>query len=532
MRPRVPTASVNRRGCRASVLAATLLAVMSLGSCGDDGDDVAQRAGGTDGASTSTTGRAAVAAGSTIRAGRAVKGSWSKPGGTDDNARAAAGAAIDSSNVDQLDVAWTAPLTSSLSTTPLVADGTVYIQDGSGVVAAIDAATGVDVWRTEPFGAMIGPYGVALEAGRVFAMYGTKGVVALDAADGTTLWSRELTSTPTEGVGLQPAVVDGVVLASTIPVSIDGVYTGGDRGVLHGLDAVTGDVLWTFDTVESPDLWGHPEINSGGGAWYTPSYDDDRGLVYWGVGNPAPFPGTDEFPNGTSRPGDNRYTDSIVATDLHTGELSWFHQVTPHDLFDRDLIHTLIARPTGRGPVVVTTGKAGLVVGIDPDSHVVLWTAPVGRHQNDDLAELDGPTEIYPGTFGGVLTPPSTADGFVYLPVINAPTVLEPDKASYIGSQLGTNDGEIVAIDAASGAEVWSTEVPGDPLGATTVVNDLVLTTLLGGDLLALDRSDGSVVWSAKLPGGTNGWMAAVDDLLFVPVGNASPPQLVAYRLP
>jgi glucose dehydrogenase len=61
------------------------------------------------------------------------------------------------------------------------------------------------------------------------------------------------------------------------------------------------------------------------------------------VANPAPFPGTPEWPNGSSRPGPNLYTNSLVALDLATGELAWYHQVVPHDLFDRDQVHALIA---------------------------------------------------------------------------------------------------------------------------------------------------------------------------------------------
>src|SRR4029077_2614963 len=125
---------------------------------------------------------------------------------------------------------------------------------------------------------------------------------------------------------------------SSVPVSIGGIYTPGDRGVIYALDATTGAVKWTFDTVEGA-LWGHPEVNSGGGAWYPPAVDLERGLVYVGVANPAPFPGTAEHPNGTSRPGDNLYTDSIVALDLTTGAVEWFQQVTPHDIFDRDQVH-------------------------------------------------------------------------------------------------------------------------------------------------------------------------------------------------
>jgi outer membrane protein assembly factor BamB len=336
------------------------------------------------------------------------------------------------------------------------------------------------------------------------------------------------------GVDIQPTVFDGMVFASTVPISLGGIYQGGDRGVIHALDVSTGQERWQFDTIQSPDLWGNPTVNSGGGAWYPPAIDPARGLVYWGVANPAPFPGTPEFPNGSSRPGDNLYTDSTVALDVHTGTLRWYHQVVPHDLFDRDLVHTMIARPTSgaRREVVIGTGKGGVLVGLDPTTGTALWSTPVGSHQHDDLTSLDGPTKVLPGTFGGVLTPPATADGVAYVAAINAPSTLQPDKPSYIGSDLGLADGVVVAVDAATGKVRWSTKVPGDPLGGAIVVNDLVLTALLGGELVAIDRGTGKIVHTIDLPGGVNGWMVAVGDDLIVPVGNSNPPQLLAYRLP
>jgi len=289
-------------------------------------------------------------------------------------------------------------------------------------------------------------------------------------------------------------------------------------------------VRWTFDTVKG-DLWGHPEVNSGGGAWYPPAVDERRGLVYLGVANPAPFPGTPEYPNGTSRPGDNLYTDSLVALDLETGALRWHHQVTAHDIFDRDQVHALIARARGKD-VVVSAGKSGVLVGLDPTSGKVRWRREVGRHENDDLTALNGPTVVYPGTYGGVLTPPATADGVVYAAVVNAPATLRPDETAYFGAELGTADGEVVAVDARTGRVRWSTAVPGDPLGGATVVGDLVFTALLDGTVLALDRKRGEIVRSWTLGGPINGWMAALDDLLIVPVGQSRPPQLVALGLP
>ena len=255
--------------------------------------------------------------------------------------------------------------------------------------------------------------------------------------------------------------------------------------MLHALDAATGEVRWTFDTVESDDLWGNPDVNSGGGSWYPPAIDADRGLVYWGVANPAPFPGTAEFPNASSRPGPNLYTNSAVALDIQTGALRWYHQVVPHDLFDRDLVHTMLVDLGDDRDLVVATGKAGTVVGIDPDSGEPQWETPVGLHDNDDLDELRGPTVVAPGTFGGVLTPPAWAEGTVYVATVNAPTELRPDATAYFGAPLGTHDGNVTALDAASGDVVWDVTVPGDPLGAVAVVNDVVLTTLLAGEMVA-----------------------------------------------
>ena len=448
--------------------------------------------------------------------------------------RTAVGSRITSKNVETLDVAFTSeqPVAGTLSTAPVVVDGTVYFQGGSGVVVAVDADTGATRWTSAPGGGFnIGPYGVAIADGRVFADAGSKGVLALDQATGTELWRTRLTTTETLGVDIQPTVFDGIVFASTVPVSIAGIFTPGDRGVIYALDAATGAVRWSFDTVKGDDLWGHPEVNSGGGAWYTPAIDTERRIVYFGTGNPAPFPGTAEYPNGTSRPGANLYTESIVALDVDTGKLLWFHQVIPHDLFDRDQIHTLIARPAKGGEVVVSAGKSGEVVGLDPETGRVRWQRAVGTHRNDKLRKLEGPTDVYPGTYGGILTPPATADGVIYVATVNAPSKLPPDKPSYFGGELGTHDGQVVAINAANGKVVWDTKVPGDPLGGATVVNDLVLTALLDGTVVALDRDSGKVLWQHKAGGGINGWLAAVGDSLYIPVGDAKPPHLLALRL-
>jgi polyvinyl alcohol dehydrogenase (cytochrome) len=181
--------------------------------------------------------------------------------------------------------------------------------------------------------------------------------------------------------------------------------------------------------------------------------------------------------------------------------------------------------------VVISAGKSGIVVGLDPDTGQVLWQTSVGRHDHD-TGDLHGSTVVYPGTYGGIETPPATADGVVYVATLNAPSTLKPDEVAYVGSDLGTAPGDVVAIDAATGKVQWSQEVPGDPLGGATVVNDLVLTATLQGKVVALARNDGHIVWTYDAPGGINGWLSAVGDTLYIPVGNAKPSQLIALRLP
>ena len=449
------------------------------------------------------------------------------------NSRAVPTSTISAASVADLQQVWRTDLpgAGSLSTVPVVVDGIVYAQGSTGQVVAADLGTGALVWKSEPRGFNIGPFGVAVDDQRVYAIDGSQGVVALDRADGTQVWTADVTPTPTVGIDIQPIVVDGTVLVSSVPVSIGGIYTPGDRGVIYALDAATGGVKWTFDTVQG-DLWGHPEVNSGGGAWYPPAVDTTRGLVYVGVANPAPFPGTPEWPNGTSRPGDDLYTDSLVALDLSTGALKWFHQVTPHDLFDRDQVHALIAKDADGNDVVVSAGKSGVLVGLDPDDGTERWTTSVGEHHNDDLTSLDGPTEVTPGTFGGILTPPATADGIVYAAVVNAPASLSPDQTAYFGASFGQQKGAVVAVDATDGSVAWSTPVPGDPLGGAAVVGDLVLTVLLDGTLVALRRSDGQIVWTHDVGGGVNGWLSVSADRLIVPVGMSDPPALLALGLP
>jgi outer membrane protein assembly factor BamB len=515
--------SIRRRvavlGCLALVLAAC--------SGGDDAGDSGRSSGDASGAGSSVPPEVT-----------AAERDWPVPGRDYANSRAVTDSGITTATVDQLEEQWQAPLEGfgsigNAATTPLVLGDQVVMQSLDSTVRVFDRATGEMQWETPVEGGInIGPNGVAVGYGRVYAPKGMKEVFALDLETGEEVWSTEVVATETGGIDIQPQVVDGLVLVSTVPVSISGIYTGGDRGELVALDAETGDEVWRFDTVKGDgEVWGNSDINSGGGSWYPPAVDVDAGVVYWGVANPAPFPGTEKFPNGSSRPGDNLYTDSVLAIDVKSGELLWHRQVFPHDLFDRDHVHTMLVE-TPDGVSLVSTGKGGVVFGHDLASGDILWSTEVGTHRNDELTELERSTEVWPGTYGGVLTPPAHADGTVYVATLNAPTEMSPDEPRYIGSELGTGPGEVAAVDAMTGELLWSTEVDGDPLGGATVVGDLVFTATYQGRIYALARSTGEIVWELEAPGGINGWPAVARDLIIWPVGLSDPAMLLALALP
>ena len=458
---------------------------------------------------------------------RGQSDAWPLPDHDYSNSRDAGVSPIDAATVSRLTPGWSVPMAVGASTSPIVVGGSAYVQDEAGTVYTIDVSSGQVKWKTKPLGFSIGPYGVSIGWGKLFAST-PSGVAAFNLSDGALLWNKQITTTPGQGVDIQTLPYAGKVFVATVPVAIGKLYTGGSVGYLEALNANTGALDWRFDTVDSKDLWGNPAVNSGGGAWYPPAIDARTGVVYWGVANPGPFVGTPQYPNGSSRPGANLYTDSMVALSARTGRLLWYHQAFPHDLYDRDQVQAMLV-PDGSGSVAVSTGKGGYVLGLSPVTGRLLWRTAVGIHRNGDLPKLTGPTAVLPGTFGGVLTPPASAGGSVYVATLNAPSTLQPDQTAYFGGKVGSMDGDIVAMSARSGKVTWDTKVPGDPTGGVTVVNNLVLTATYQGAVFALNRATGAVVWTYRGPGLVNGWMSVVGDRVYVPVG--SPAQLITLKL-
>jgi len=450
---------------------------------------------------------------------------------------------IDAANVNSLSEAWSAPITGksnfgSYASTPVIDKGVIYSQDLGSNVQALDLKSGEVLWNSSFEEPDEGPNGVVVAEGKVFGATPTE-AFALDQESGEELWSVKLTRNEHEGIDMAPGYQDGMVYVSTVPLNANELYEGGGVGILWALDASTGKKKWHFDTVPE-SLWGKPTVNAGGGVWYPPAFDG-KGSMYIGVGNPAPFPGTQKYPFGASRPGPNLYTDSLVKLNAKTGKLEWYNQVTPHDIYDWDFQGPPILTKSGGREIVVAAGKSGIVIAADPKSGKTIWKRAVGEHNGHDedgLLAMRGETSkiktgtVSPGSLGGVIAPMSTDGSLVFVPIVNDAIELASGSETV---ENGTPSGEIVALDLASGKTEWQEKLPSPAFGATTVVNDLVFATTYEGSLTAYKAKSGEVAWQKSLPAGTNSGVMAEGDTLIAPAGLASAegqtPQIVAYRV-
>lgn len=466
------------------------------------------------------------------------------PNGDPANTRQVGGP-IKASTVNELEVAWTLPLNAesafgSYASAPIVSKGVVYSQDLASNVQAIEASSGDVLWSKKYELPDHGPNGVVVQGGLVFGATPTS-AFALDQETGKQVWTVQLIRNEKEGIDMAPGYNDGIVYVSTVPVNVGEFYGAGGVGILWALDAKTGKKLWHFDTVPK-GLWGKPEVNSGGGLWYTPAFDE-KGSMYFGVGNPAPFPGTEEEPWGSSRPGPNLYSDSLVKLNARTGKLEWYYQQTPHALADWDFQNPPILASAGGRELVLGAGKSGWVVALDAKSGKPVWKVAVGKHNGHDddgllamrgeTSKLKTPETIYPGSLGGVISPMATDGKSVFVPVINSPLeiVTQTEKG-----EPGPLNGELIALDLKNGSLEWKHEFPSaPPFGFTTVANDLVFATTYDGNVQAFETGSGRLAWQQTLPAGTNAGVTVAGDTMIAPAGLAAAegqtPQIVAYRL-
>jgi len=468
--------------------------------------------------------------------GHGVKrAAWALPNGDLGNHRVA-DSAIDAANVGTLKVAWTRDVTSkalygSFASMPLIADGTVYLQDLGSNVSAVDEATGATKWTRTYDEPVIGPNGLNLQGGVLYGVTASS-VFALRASDGAELW-RVTPVTPATLTGA-PAVHGGLVYAGTI--------TRAGGGLVFALDQRTGATRWTFNTLKDPSVI--PAANPAGGIWNTPLIDPS-GSVYFGTGNAYTTPR-----QLLEHPTPLLYTNSLLKLSGAKGSLDWYFQAVPNDFYDWDLQLSPMWVP-GKRPMVVTGGKMGYVYAIDPGTGKVVWKIPVGDHNGRDQdsrkalehpgsVTLTPPVTIEPGVYGGVETNMAYDHGVVYAAISNLGTTLSDLDTNY-GGATGTfkfdgNTGEMLAIDVRSGRVLWTTKLPTMALGAATISNDLVFTTTFDGTVVALSRSDGSIVWTGDLGMRTNAPLTIAGGTLVTAASYPAEPgqvaKVVAYRLP
>jgi outer membrane protein assembly factor BamB len=485
-------------------------------------------------------------------AGRPAAG-WTQPDADLASTRYVA-SAITSANVSKLGVAWTVPLTmntthtdGAYATTPVIVNGVVYVQDLESNVYAISLATGKVLWTHDYDSPNGGPDGVNVTGGVVYAAT-ARAAVALDAATGAQLWSRMLIGNDHEGIAMAPGFDNGTVYVSTVPANVRTVYGAGGQGILWALNAKTGAPEWSWN--EDQNLWGHPGVNSGAGLWYEPSFDA-QGNIYLGIGNPAPIFGTKSYPLGSSRPGPDLYTDSVVKLSP-AGKLLWYYQLTPHDLYDWDLQNPPVLTTADGRPVVIDGGKAGVMIELDAQTGKLLWQRPVGGHdghENDgQLTEHATPTShdplpakycLEPSLYGGMLTQ-LASNGSTTFAAVNdfalsaSPTGFTGSIASQFRAFYNAV-GEMVAVNQDTGTVIWDTPLPSSPFGAATVTNDVVFTTTFKGYLYALDAASGAILFKTPMSAGTNAPVAVDGDYVIAGAGVAQSRtqrnMIIAYKL-
>lgn len=455
---------------------------------------------------------------------------------------------ITTSNVDELQQVWVHQLEAppgGQESSPIVVDGALYYTGPFGLLVAVDARTGVELWRHQhnlrdvPTCCGAKNRGVAVYGDKVYMSTLDDHLLALDRATGKLIWDVT-TADPDLGYSMTsaPLAVDGKIIVGG---------AGGEfpiRGFVDAYDAASGKRVWRFWTVPSPeeggwwgkwspttpdgdvlprdiarekrdsaeyaDAWKH----GGGGVWNTPSYDPRLGLIYFGVGNPAPNA------DASMRPGDNLYTSSIVAVDVKTGKLRWYYQQIPHDMWDYDAASaTVLFDVTVNGervPAVAQAGKVGWVYMLDRRTGKrILRSEPFVPHENTFAAPTPEGVRIMPGMGGGNNNAPpsySPGTGLMYVSGIVEPIlfVLTPQKmregVKWEGGEhlpLAPATGTLTAIDVATGQIRWQTPTRKRMLGTGTMATagGLLFYGEQQGLFHAANARTGEILWTAH-PGG------------------------------
>jgi len=429
---------------------------------------------------------------------------------------------------------------------PIVNDGVMFVTTPFNQVLAIDAATGDLLWRyrhTIPPDIRMGHptnRGVALYGDKVYTATSDARVVALDARTGRVVWNKAVESYNNGYyMTLAPLAARGRIMVGV---------SGGERGIrgfVVALDAETGEQVWKTYTIPAPgepgnDTWPGDSWRTGGApVWITGSFDPELGLTYWGTGNPGPW-------TGDARPGDNLYTNSVVALDIETGALKGYHQYHWNDSWDWDEVAAplLVDLPrNGRTvPGLVHVGRNGYLWMLERSAtgisfidakpyvsqNVFASIDPVTGRPEYDMERkpgVDKPATFCPSIWGGKDWPPAAYNpgtGYLYIPandnlcqhMVGEDVEYRPGQ-QFTGAQTldffvaegADHVGELQAWNLRTGERVWTQEFASPMWGPVmTTAGGLVFT---GGTndryFRAFDAATGKVLWQHRTNSGITG---------------------------
>jgi PQQ-dependent dehydrogenase (methanol/ethanol family) len=462
---------------------------------------------------------------------------------------------INRNTVKKLHVAWIfqTDVRESMETSPIVVNGVMYVTTSFDHVYALDAKTGEQLWEYKHEMGPITVYccgpnnrGVAVYGDKVYVATLDSKLVALDAKTGKPAWTSDIAD-PSLGYSetMAPTAVDGKILIGTN----GGEY--GIRGFVKAFDAKDGKLLWTFSTIpdNSVGVWatkdatgrdmhrdiaaekeqlaktGDPAKTLGGGVWQNPSIDLANKRIYFVVGNPSPDL------DGSLRPGDNLYTDSLVSVDLDSGKLACYFQYIAHDLWDLDATSPTVLvdvkDKSGKTvPGVLHAGKTGYIYVHDrKDCSLIRFSEPMVSQK--DRWTLPSPTKpldpnaarMFPGANGGVEWSPIATNpglGLAYAINLEQEMTYTVDSTPYPGGKLwlggaftntpgGVQTGNVTAVDYNTGKIKWQVKTPQPMIGGIlATAGGLVFAGESNGWFKAYDANSGSILWQFQAGAGVN----------------------------
>jgi alcohol dehydrogenase (cytochrome c) len=485
-------------------------------------------------------------------------GDWTTYGGNDWNQRYSTLKQINTSNVGQLvprKIFQTGiARLGSFENTPIVQGGVMYVTTPYNTAMAYDLNTNKELWRYDhKLGTTIfccGPNnrGVAIHGGAHVYM-GTLDarLVSLDAKTGEVLWDKEVAD-PSFGYSITHAPL---VVGDNIIVGVSGGEYG-IRGHVTAYNAGSGDQVWrwysipapkgdpTFDDKAPNGWWGtwapkaedadlHRDIakekadsakyadawqRGGGGVWMTPAYDKASNTIFVAVGNPSPDL------DGSVRPGDNLYTDAVVAIDATSGKTKWYYQTVPHDVWDLDAVSPPVVTKLAGRTVVVHAGKTGWVYVLDAaNGKLIRKSTNFVPHENIFALPTPEGTRMLPGANGGAEWSPIAIDptlDYAFVAALHQPMHYKVHTAPWekgrlwLGSAFVAIPGEeqyglYSAVDLKTGKIAWQNKVPQPMMGgALATAGGLTFTGEGNGNFNAYDSKTGKLLWQFNGGAGCN----------------------------